>query len=497
MFVLVHLVNFILQDFLNGIEFIFKIPITIIIFAILFSGITIYVSSILVARKAAKVSPIEAIRNSGEIKIKRNKMKSPKIIKKIFSIGGDIAYKNLKRNKTKYRTTVISLVVSIVTFISLSSFIYYGFKVSNVYYTNLSYNVVINIRNNNDKENYEILKEISKMNNVEKHSIKRSTYLKFETDKYLSEQQKDIEKQYETYNPEHTITILAIGEDAYNDFIKKLGGNSEKYKKGGILIDEMIFSNENERKESRIYNLKEGDYLKGNLYSKENEIGEELSIEIVKRTTERPMGLENVYSSNGYLIVSDEFIKKIGYRDADSIDVYSKNPNEFENELEELKKTNTRYSGISVYNLDESVRANNAMVLVISIFLYGFITVITLIGVTNIFNTITTNMNLRSKEFAMLKSIGMTKKEFNRMIRLESLFYGMKSLIIGIPIGTVLSYFICQMFKSNLEMNFIIPWDSILIASIFVFAVIGIIMKYSLTKINKQNIIETIRNENI
>ena len=106
-------------------------------------------------------------------------------------------------------------------------------------------------------------------------------------------------------------------------------------------------------------------------------------------------------------------------------------------------------------------------------------------------------MNLRKKEFAMLKSIGMTKKEFNRMIRLESIFYGVKSLVIGIPIGILLSYGIYNIFKDNMEMEYVLPIKAIVMAIVFVAIVIGIIMKYSMNKINKQNIIETIRNDNI
>ena len=137
------------------------------------------------------------------------------------------------------------------------------------------------------------------------------------------------------------------------------------------------------------------------------------------------------------------------------------------------------------------------MLLTIAIFIYTFILVISLIGVTNIFNTITTNMELRQKEFANLKSIGMTKKEFNRMIRLESLLYGIKSLIIGVPIGIGLSYLIYKGFTQNVEMEYMLPVRGIVIAIFAVFLLIGLIMKYSLNKINKQNIIETIRNENI
>ena len=139
----------------------------------------------------------------------------------------------------------------------------------------------------------------------------------------------------------------------------------------------------------------------------------------------------------------------------------------------------------------------NSLFTLIGIFLYGFIIVITLIGITNIFNTITTNMELRRQEFAMLKSVGMTTKEFNRMIRLESLFMGLKSLIFGIPIGIGLSYLIYHFLAEESGMPYELPIVAILFAIITVFILISIIMKYSINKINKQNTIETIRNENI
>lgn len=139
----------------------------------------------------------------------------------------------------------------------------------------------------------------------------------------------------------------------------------------------------------------------------------------------------------------------------------------------------------------------NNLYTLIAIFLYGFMIVISLIGITNIFNTITTSMYLRKQEFAMLKSIGMTKKEFNKMIRLESILIGIKSLIIGIPIGLVLAYFIYWALLKSEGVSFQVPILAIIIAIIVVYLLISILMKYSLNKINKQNTIETIRNENI
>ena len=148
-------------------------------------------------------------------------------------------------------------------------------------------------------------------------------------------------------------------------------------------------------------------------------------------------------------------------------------------------------------NTEENAKMMNNLFTLIGIFLYGFIIVISLIGITNIFNTITTNMELRKQEFAMLKSVGMTKKEFNKMIRLESIFMGIKSLIFGIPIGIVISYLIYRSLGNGSGMNYELPIFAIVASIIVVFLLITLIMKYSMNKINKQNTIETIRNENI
>ena len=243
-----------------------------------------------------------------------------------------------------------------------------------------------------------------------------------------------------------------------------------------------------------MYNLKNHDTLHGKTLDTENK--KDFSIEIV-RSNERPMGLEQSYSFGGYLIVSDKIFDTYFKDRYFSLYVNAKDTKKLENYIDDLVKEDDAFKNVSYTNLEEEVKAQNAMVLIVSIFLYGFITVISLIGITNIFNTITTNMNLRSKEFAMLKSIGMTKCEFNRMIRLESIFYGMKSLLIGIPIGLMGSYIIYLAFKEGLEFSYIFPLKPLCIVVLFVSIIIGIIMKYSLSKINKQNIIETIRNDNI
>ena len=293
-------------------------------------------------------------------------------------------------------------------------------------------------------------------------------------------------------NPIDDVYIIALSKNEYENYLKKIGGDYETYKDGVILIDNNINMDENgKRIQGSMYTWKKGDIVTGKIGDKE------YNVKIVARTEERPKGVESMYNSNAFFIVSEEFINKTGYETA-SLYAQLNDAYKLDEEVEQYKKDNNlTNSNLSTFNMEKSVKAENAVVLVISIFLYGFIGVITLIGITNIFNTITTNMNLRKKEFAMLKSIGMTRKEFNRMIRLESVFYGVKSLIIGIPIGLVLSYGMYNVFRNSMEMEYVLPYKSIAVAVMFVAVVIGIIMRYSMNKINKQNIIETIRNDNI
>lgn len=173
----------------------------------------------------------------------------------------------------------------------------------------------------------------------------------------------------------------------------------------------------------------------------------------------------------------------------------SSNPDKLQDDMEEILKDKE----FALMNANENVKMVKNLFTLVAIFVYGFIIVISLIGVTNIFNTITTSMELRRPEFASLRSIGTTDKEFNRMIRLESLFMGLKSLLIGVTIGLGLSYLIYKFLKNEFMtiMKYQVPWVAIVISIAIVFLLITMIMKYSLGKIKKQNTIETIRNENI
>ena len=509
------LVNWILSIVLNNligkviddVTFIYSVPVTAIILSVILAVITIYFSCKASARRAAKLSPIDAIRSNEDIKIKGKKVKSPKIIKKLFGVGGDIAYKNLKRNRKKYRTTVISLVVSIAIFISITSLVQYSFTVSNQALTDYKYNLQVSISGSNIDKNeaYNTYKKIAQDERVNSYTITKHLYINMSTKdlklskdgvEYLTNLTSEYSEAIESgEDAEYKVVMLALGDDEYKRYISDLGLNYEDAKDKIIWIDDFeryLYNEDGSYRKyiGEIYDYNRGDEITFDVSGNGAEVVENVTTPIIAQTTKRPMGLETTSYTEGTMIVSDEFIDRFDWIFG-TLYVNSDDASGLEKDI------NANYQNIFTINIQEEADRQNSLILIIAIFLYGFIIVISLIGVTNIFNTITSNMNLRSKEFANLKSIGMTKKEFNRMIRLESIFYGLKSIIIGLPLGILGSYLLYLAFREGILMEYTFPVMPTVVAVVVVFLLIGGIMKYSLNKINKQNIIETIRKDNI
>ena len=491
-FILVKISNMFLKDLVVtqteiNFELIFDLNWMSAAISALLGMVTIYLSSLRIARKAAKVSPINSIRNSADIKIKSKKLKVPKLIKSIFKIGGEISYKNMKRNKKRYRVTVISIVLSIMVYISLTAFMQIMLKQLQAALGNIDYDISCHIYKENDEE-------ITKLNNIAKttEGVTEYTLLQSDVGKYDKKfLNKEIKQISENFPDNETVSIIAVGDIEYNKYIKSLGLNYNDIKDKAILIDTVstatIDASKKPIREIRMLNLKENDK-----FDVKRDNGEKLTFEIAKITKKRPFATnEDMVTPYKILVLSNEYYNKI-FKDEKRYSAYYKikDASKVKTQIEESLKDYKKYF---ISNVQERYNNEKHLITLVAIFLYGFIIIIILIGVTNIINTITTSMELRKQEFAILRSVGMTNKEFNRMIRLETLLIGIKSLFFGIPLGTAIAYGIYQVGK----MPFEIPLKPILYSAIAVIVLIASIMQYSLVKIKKQNTIETIRNENI
>lgn len=443
------------------------------IIAVLLSIFTIYFSSSQSARKVSKIMPIQAIREQNTVIIRENDMCMPKWIRKHLGIGGEIAYKNLQRSKQKYKTTIVCLVICVSLFIAVSSFVSIGMQRIEAEYKDKNHNISVEYSRNIELYGYsdpmlkQYIEAIKEMDCVEKvtYSGKNRFYIDEDT----------------------SVNFNIIDDDSFREYTEKVQLDYENVKDKGI---------------SYLY-IEEDTTLKG--YTKKWIPGESkheskiidipYELEIVRGSEEVPFGFEKgkaciIFNADAYkeLIAEDKL---------ESIFIYTTNLDKTEEELSQLFEEHVNTADTFwLTNLEENEKENRSFYALVAIFLYSLIIVIAGVGITNMFNIISANMNLRKREFAMLKSIGMTSKEFNRMILLESFFYGRAALVVGIPIGLALSYLLYGDGGSD-PTPYSIPYKAILISSVVVLVLITIIMKYALGKFSKEGIIETIRKENI
>ncbi len=499
-YILIIISNYYIKDMLyDGLKLIYGFSFTPILVAIILGSLTIYLSALRSAHKASKVSPITSIRNSANIKIKAKQVRSPKLIKKIFGIGGTISYKNIKRNKKKYRTTIISLVTSVSVFIALNYFMNLAFSTFDGMLSVSDYNLSLSAIVDYESEAYDKVIESTNLDNINDYTIYRYLDIRLNNPKYNKQYLEALDEKESDIT---SIRLIAIGDEQYQKYLKEL--NIDIDDKEGILLDTIKFSVMGDNDKIIKYRLHKFNYHKGDnlkLYIDNFDDKIKFNMKIGYITDVIPFGLSETFENTmePSLLVSDKYFDELTH------DYFVNKPIMFniffdtDNADKLQDDLDTYLNGVdhySINNIAENVRMMNSLYTLLGIFLYGFIIVITLIGITNIFNTITTNMELRRQEFAMLKSIGMTKKEFSRMIRLESMFIGFKSLFFGITIGCILSYLIFKALGDN-TMTFKLPFMAILLATLGVLLLITCLMRYSMNKINKQNTIETIRNENI
>lgn len=453
----------------------FYVPWWAIVIDIIAGFIIVWLASASAAIRAGRLSPIDAIRSTQDINIKSKKLKTNKFIQSYFGIGGVIADKNLKRSRQKYRTTVISIVVSVSVFVGLSSFVIDGHRIIESMIPDYGADYVVQSVTKEDADKV-----------VEKFHLKDYVFTQATT-------------------ASRGFKVVTLSEPYFEKYARSLGIMSD-YDKAVILNDSLEETHSNgSRSISRVTELKTGDALHLKFVDTDEsakEIVRDVDFEITKITDKKPTGTAFLYAPEIYISGNNPKRDELFFWS--SSNGLFINPGDLTKDLDDyfgdLNERITTEGGEPVffYDVRESMRETNNIMLLLAVFMYGFIAVVALIGVTNIFNTITTNIQLRAKEFAMLKSIGMTDDEFNRMIRLESVLYTLRALLMGLPIGIVISYGVHYMLtQGGINLGYELPLIPILISVVAVTLLITVIMRYSVRQVSRQNIIETIRQDTV
>lgn len=484
--------------------------IVFIIIPVIFMILVIFISALVPSRRAAKVSPIEAIRQNDDIKVNKKKIKTGKLVNKLFGIEGEIALKNIKRNKKKYRVTIVSLFISIVLFISFSSYMNYTIDTASSVMGEVPYDYQISyFGDDNDIDALDKISEIIKSNDVKEYVsysasnlsiIGNYTYSDEYLDFYKSAYGDDGIKALTNLKYQY-ISIYILDDISYNKYKELIGLDKDSV----ILLNKFkgVSYGNNKRVNYDIPVINNGDINIKICNFDDND-------EDVDTTKYCNKKIDNIFITNKSFDLIEEFSymsdfklivnKKLYDNISDSGTHYTQYNIISDNtdNIDKLTKELDKYDNVNYTNVKESMKQANNMILVVKILMYGFIGLITLIGVTSVFNTISTSMALRKREFAVLRSIGLTRKGFNKILFFESLFFGLKSLIYAIPVSLgvtiIIHYALADMMSIN---SIVIPWKAIIISIVSVFVIVLLTMMYSTSKIKKHNIIEQIREENI
>ena len=482
-----------------------------IIIPVIFMIIVIGVSAFIPSRRASKVSPIEAIRQNDDIKINKKKIRTSKLVLKLFGIEGEIALKNIKRNKKKYRVTIVSLFISIVLFISFSSYMNYTLNTASSVMGEVPYDYQISYFGddpNNDKEALDKINEIVKSSDVKEYVSYSVSNLSIIGNYTYSDEYLDFYKSAYGDNgikalnnlKYQSIYILVLDDNSYNKYKKLIGLDKDSV----ILLNKFkgVSYGNNKRVNYDIPVINSG-----NINIKICNFDDNDDVDTTKYCNKN---IDNIFVTNK----SFDLIEEFSYMDDfklivnkklyDSISDSSTHYTQFNiisdntNNIDKLTKDLDKYSNVNYTNIKEAMKQANNLILVVKILMYGFISLVTLIGVTSVFNTISTSMALRKREFAVLRSIGLTNRGFNKILFFESLFFGMKSLIFAIPVSIGITVLIHYALADMVSIStIIIPWKYIIISIVSVFVIVLLTMMYSTSKIKKHNIIEQIREENI
>lgn len=506
--------------------------------AVLFSAVTIFVSAWIPARRAARTTPIDAIRQTADIKLRAKKVKTSKFVEKLFGFEGTLALKNLKRYAKRYRATVFSLTVSIILFLTTATFTSYMGQSLSLAQTTLGADVLYvrypMERTQEDAPSFlpqNVTNELRALDTVTRMQAGKKISLYAGNDSLLSKEMMSFRKDVGITDP-FELSVIALDPQSFAEYCKeaKLPADILAAPNAAIVVNQVRVSSSSQKyAQIGAFSEKIGQTLPiswntwgYNESVPEGEDHEQLvsvnagTLTLAAYTDVRPLHVESA-ASTPTLIISEEtfdaIVKSVDteihssklensyHFDSGPINVYTQITETFSFKTTDSQKLvnllndyQGEYGGYTS-DIAGQMRTGRRMLDMMNVFFYGFITLITLVAVANVFNTISTGITLRTREFAMLRSVGMTKKGFNRMIRLESVFYGLKSLLYGLPISIVLCVLMYMGLNREFGFPFFLPVIPILIVVCTIFFIVSLTMLYSTAKVKKTNIVSALTSE--
>ncbi len=489
---------------INGAPLVFRPVFALLplLIAAAISFATIMLSAWFPARRCARIPAIEAIRLSGEVKIRGNKVRVSRTLSRLFGFEATLALKALKRDRRKYRATVVSLVVSMVLFIAGASFGELLMKSTEMLYIDYGVSVVIGAYSGDNAALDELGARFAEVPGARLLHEKDMAFLADEVPEgFIS----DAGWEYAEYgfpaSPEPRVRLATLDEASFAQLCALAGVAPEALEDsaGGILLNYALIARSASRVEFQPYNFQNGMTLS---FKDENDM--QGSVVLAGQITrDLPVAAQAVNSFNEInVVVSQRTYEALALSKDSQRASWLAQAGDSEAYTEACYAV---YEAFGPDNIDEffirdigsSARTSHNIGLLMTIFVYGFVVLLSLIAVTSVIGTISTGIRLRAREFAMLSSVGMTPEAMRRMLNFESLFYGLSALCFGLPIGLMASVLMQGALGETIVFAFLFPWQSMIISVFAVLVITFATMRYAAKRLRDRSIVEALKDASI
>lgn len=485
-----------------------NVPLTLVVSvpalvaAAVISMITILISAYIPAKKAAGTPVMVCIRKTNEVKVDAQAIRTSKLTERLYGLEEILALKNFKRNKRRYRSIVLSLTLSVVLFVSANSFGTYLNQIAE------SSSVVVEEYDicfyTQDMEESDLFQLYDKLKTAD--GVTESTYQALSSyscvlnandlsSHFIEEYGELIGYDGASETVEVQLDVQFVEDSVYQNLLKGLGLSSEEYsgQDKKMVMAGILPGNWYTQEQPMEFSIpsKNGDQTKT------------ISATFIKDYPDLLPAQPGEWPGYSLMVIAPYEVKpqfdalgatirptKLG------MTFKSNNPGQSTAAMKTMIDGASLAAGYNLYNVYEILEQNRNMTFIVNLFSVVFIAMISLIAVANVFNTISTNIKLRRQEFAMLRSVGMSDRDFNKMMRFECTLYGARTMLWGLPLSGILS---CLIYKGMVigggNVGFTFPWASMAISMCGVLFIVFITMLYAINKIKKENILDALRDD--
>lgn len=469
--------------------------------AVLISLATILLSAYIPARRAAALPVMECIRQTGEIKVEAKEVRASRLAQRALGLEEQLALKNFKRSRRRYRSIVLSLVFSMVLFVLASSFGRYLDQLAE------SSNVVVEdydiVFSTDEMEEQELLQLYEQLRGAP--DLTASGYQVQASYPCIIGAEQLSASFWETFGPFLTddggtvaalLDAVFVDDEAYQRFAQQLApAETENAGQGETLllagyVEGYMYKQDAPMEltlpgadgtETTLRVRFVGDYP--DLLPRDAQQGDFRGYSLLLIA---PYSAKPAFDALG---TAQEVLLGMTFQSA--------SPGRSTAWMQDVLDTSGITAGYTLYNLYAIQEQNRSLNLVVDLFAAVFIGMIALIATANVFNTISTNLRLRRRELAMLRSVGLGDRAFGRMLRFECVLYGARALAWGLPLSALLSVLLYRgmVLGGGEQLHYVFPAGSMALASVGVLGVVGITMVYAAARLRRENILDALRDE--